>query len=127
MATRSIVRFRRTLLDIGQKLTADEVKKLAFIYDIPGWETLDNSIDLLDRMLKCDKLRGCQEDLLELEESLEIIGRADLKKIVSKYIEQRARPLSRDLSDSEPIIQEATHFATEEVGGDANYCLGGFR
>ena len=137
MATRlSRIRFRGTLVDIGHRLTAGDIKDLAFIYLEEEHHEVVGHIDLMERMVKRDKLRDCQDDLFLLIESLEIIGRADLREIVSKYIERRVPPLNRDsserLPDLEPAVQQAAsleqtdpHFGTEEAGRDANFTVSG--
>lgn len=89
----STLKFRGLLADIGLKLSEKEIEALAFVYlDKENIENIESGSKLMDRITKRDQIRNCESDLNCLAHSLERVGRADLKKVVAKYIKVTSPP-----------------------------------
>lgn len=80
------LKFRGMLANLGDKLTRKEAKALAFIYE-ENIDEIDIGIEVMDRITKRERIvSGRKEDLEGLKESLDKIGRSDLKTVVDDYI-----------------------------------------
>ena len=113
------VKFKGFLIRLGGKLSLEQVKKLGFIYlDNEAVEDIKNDTDLMEKITQRQKIRECQEDLNQLIEILEDIGRTDLKEMVSEYIEKRHPPvrLPEGLPSLEPFVENAVSSSTMHMG-----------
>ena len=79
------LKFRGMLSNLAVKLTLEEGKSLAFIYEENI--DIDKCIEVMDRITKRRRIvRGHREDLEHLKMSLDNVGRSDLKTVVDEYI-----------------------------------------
>lgn len=93
------IRLRGILTKVADKLSAEETEKLGFIY--LGEEIDQNALGLMRSMMKGVLISNSQEHLYLLMESLESIGRTDMKQVVEEYI-LKATLLESSMAKSEP-------------------------
>lgn len=120
-------KFKGFLIRLASQLSPEQVKKLGFIYlDTEAVQGIKDDTDLMERITQRQRIRDCQEDLNQLIESLENIGRTDLKEMVTGYIEKICPPvkLFERPPSLEPVVQDTVSSSTmhmaipEEKGGD---------
>ena len=103
-------RFRRMLTKVVWELKPEEVKALSFTYTSFHFE---KGTDMICALINQHIIKDCREDLNYLMESLEDIGRTDLKEIVMKYIKS-----SRPNQFANDHISSSLHLGAEESNGD---------
>ena len=103
-------RFRRMLTKVVWELKPEEVKALSFTYTSFHFE---KGTDMICALINQHIIKDCREDLNYLMESLEDIGRTDLKETVMKYIK-----LSQPNQFANDLVSSNLHVGTEECNGD---------
>ena len=84
------------LADIALKLSAPEQRALGYIYldheSLKFEDIVTDNLHVMDRITKKAMIQNCEKDLVQLQKSLCSIGRNNLTKIVSEYIEKSTLP-----------------------------------
>ena len=118
------IAFRAMLASVFTELSDQELKFVAFTYK----ESLDSAssrLELADRLLKCESISDCIDDLILFKETLVTTKRNDLQRAVDMYIEKWKPPqdMPESLMMSIPILtpRPVVSSTMEQVTTDDNY------